>query len=137
VEVELMIDRADEVGKMSLAEAARQAGVDRQTVRRRLDAAGVVLEDYRTKGAKVMLPVRVLIDAGIPVGRPAPPPVEPVADLLADLAAARERAAVAEARLAALEQVIEAKQQTIDAQDMALRMLGPGTPPPRRRWLGR
>lgn len=131
------MERAAETARLSLAEAARQAGVDRQTVRRRLDAAGIKLEPYRTKGGKVMLPVRVLIEAGVPVGRPAPPPVEPAADLLADLAAARERAAVAEARLAALEQVIAAKQQTIDAQAQALLMLGPGEPPPRRRWLGR
>jgi len=132
-----MIERVDEDRKLSLAEAARQAGVDRQTVRRRLEAAGVDLEPHRTKGGKLTLPVRVLIAAGVPVGRPAPPPVEPAADVLADLAAARERAAVAEARLAALEQVIAAKQETIDAQAMALKMLGTGEPAPRRGWLRR
>jgi hypothetical protein len=130
---------------MTLAEAAREARMDRQTVRRRLKAAGVEVEDYREGGptGTIRIPTTVLAAADVPIGRPsppdAPPQPSPQVEVLADLERAKARAQVAEAKVEALERLIEAKQDTIDAQAVALRMLGTGEPEerPRSRWLRR
>jgi hypothetical protein len=126
---------------MTLAEAAREARMDRQTVRRRLKAAGVDIEDYRDGGptGTIRIPTPVLSAAGVPIGRPSPPDepaqVSAQVETLAEVERLKARAQVAEAKVEALERLIEAKQDTIDAQAQALRMLGPGEP--RSRWRRR
>jgi hypothetical protein len=124
--------------RLTLAKAARESGLDRQTVRRRLKAAGVEIEDYR-EGQAILIPATVLAASGVPIGRPSPPDEPPPQPLLqVELEQAKARAQVAEAKVEALERLIEAKQDTIDAQAQALRMLGTGEPEVRsRRWLRR
>lgn len=128
---------------MTLAEAAREARMDRQTVRRRLKAAGVDIEDYRDGGptGTIRIPTPVLAASGVPIGRPSPPDepaqaaqVAAQVEALAEVERLKARAQVAEARVEALERLIEAKQDTIDAQAQALRMLGPGDEPRPRWW---
>lgn len=131
---------ADTVARLSLAAAARSSGLDRATVRRRLLAHGVKLDSYRSEAGAVELPVPLLLEAGVPVGRPSPPDAQPAPDIAEELARERARRLEAEAKLAGVEATLAATRETVDALNLALRMLGPGVPqeaPRRRRWLSR
>jgi excisionase family DNA binding protein len=116
---------------LTITEAAQAAGVDRRTVRRRLDA-GELPNAWREDGDEGpwRIPVEDLMAAGLRLHAPTPPSapqdtargsVPPPAPVRTpdELSQWRERALVAEA-------VAAERERTITGLELALRALGPG-----------
>ncbi len=140
------LDEASEIGTrgepisrpaLTITEAAQAAGVDRRTIRRRLDN-GELPNAYREDGdGPWRLPVADLLAAGLRLHAPTPatpPPGAPQDTARGqvtappapvhtpdELAQWRERALVAEALAAE-------RERTITGLELALRALGPGPP---------
>ncbi len=133
---------------LTITEAARAAGVDRRTIRRKLDAGafpGAVQDTEPGRGGSVWrIPVTELLAAGFVLHAPTPPeePVPPApadTDLRAENEQLRRRAEVAEA-------IAEERGRALDDARLALRALTAGptpteptpAPPPspitHRRW---
>ena len=116
---------------LTISQASKAAGVDRRTIRRRLDA-GNLPGAYRPEpGAPWLLPVADLLAAGLrlhapndtggdahPAATPPPTPAQP-----SELEEWRRRAEVAEA-------IAEERAEVIAVLKTALAALGPGPVPP-------
>jgi excisionase family DNA binding protein len=127
-----MISEHEDRLTLTVTEAAKAVGVDRRTVRRRLDG-GEFPHAYRDAGREGpetgpwLIPVEDLLDAGLNLRDPAEPEHagegasgdSETDELRAALADAVRRAEVAEARAAERDRVIE-------AQELALRTLMTG-----------
>jgi hypothetical protein len=127
-----MISEYEDQLLLTVTQAARSAGVDRRTIRRRLDA-GSFPRAHREPGSngpgsgRWLIPAGDLVEAGLPLHDPAEPDADlttaraEVEALRAELAETVRRAEVAEARAAERERVIA-------AQELALRALTPDDP---------
>jgi len=132
---------AGERPALTLTEAARAAGVDRRTLRRRLDA-GELPNAYRDRGRQGpgtgpwLIPVGDLLAAGFTLNAPSPGPAharhddqgDELAELRHELDHLRERLARAERDRDVAQAVATERERTIAVQADHLRALQAGPP---------
>jgi hypothetical protein len=130
--------------RLTITEAARAAGLHRNTIRRRLDGGQFPNAKKGPKGV-VEIPVEDLLASGLVLHGPAPsvPDVLPRATPdVPEVDTLRGRVRELEHRAALAEALASERERALDDLRVALRALGPGesTPAPqapRRRWWAR
>ena len=135
--------------RLTITEAARAAGMHRNSIRRRLDA-GQFPNAHKNPVGVVEIPLDDLLAAGLELNKPAPPAPAvqpPETPEPAEVDRLREQVQELEHRAELAEALASERERALEDLRVALRALGPGDPQapapheptgppqaPRRRW---